>query len=190
MSRHRSFKRFPFVALAVALPAFPLGGLTLEELKNDPELTPRRFAKHFGDFEYRFYAQLQDPELFVLSKSGDCDDFAVLADTVLRPKGYATRLIGVQMPGFAHMVCYVNQEKGYLDFNNRIYVSRVTKCDPDVRSIATKVARSFHANWTSASEYVHEGKGRLRSVATVVKTDPPEKDPKPGKPAPKIRIDF
>jgi hypothetical protein len=176
--------------LAGLLCAGPVRAVTLEELQQDPKLTPKRFASHFSDFEYRFFAEVQRPELFLATRCGDCDDYAILADTVLRPKGYETRLIHVRMPGMvAHVVCYVTQEKGYLDFNNRVYLNRIARSGPSIREIATKVARSLSANWTSASEFTYT-QGLKRIVATVVKTDPPENDPVPGKPGGKVKSDV
>ena len=176
--------------LAVLLCACPVQGVTVEELQQDPKLTPKRFARYFSDFEYRFFAEVQRPEVFLATRCGDCDDYAILADAVLRPKGYETRLIHVRMPGLvAHVVCYVTQEKGYLDFNNRVYLNRIARSGPTIREIATNVARSLSANWTSASEFTY-AQGLKRIVATVVKTDPPEKDPLPHKPGGNVKTVF
>ena len=175
-----------FAALCLAA---RLNGLTLEELTSDPKLTPKKFAGHFSDFDYVYHKEVQPPDLFLQTKRGDCDDYAIVADLVLRPKGYDTRLIAVRMPGLVtHVVCYVSEEKGYLDYNNRIYLVKVQKCGPTLREIAAKVAHSFDANWTSASEFTYS-KGLKRLVATVVKTDPPEHDPIPGKPPAEANVD-
>jgi hypothetical protein len=167
-----------------------LEAITFDELKSDAKLTPKRFASYFTDFEYRFHAEVQPPEVFLTTRSGDCDDYAILADMVLRPKGYETRLVSVRMPGLlVHVVCYVTQEKGYLDYNNRVYMVKVAKSGPGIREVAAKVAKSLEANWTSASEFVYTN-GVKRLVATVVKTDPPETDPLPGQARPSLQIDF
>lgn len=167
-----------------------LGAITLEELQKDPKLTPKRFASHFTDFEYVFHAEVQKPEVFLTTRAGDCDDYAVLADLVLKPNGYETHLVAVRMPGQgAHVVCYVTQEKGYLDYNNRVYIIKIEHCAASLRAIAGKVAKSFDANWTSASEFTYGG-GVKRLVNTVVKTDPPERDPPLGKVVPGLRVDF
>jgi hypothetical protein len=164
--------------------------VSLDELRSDPKLTPRRFAGYFSDFKDCFHEEVQLPEVFLAAKSGDCDDYAILADLVLKPKGYDTRLISVRMPGMvAHVVCYVTQEKGYLDYNNRVYYFKIEHAGPTIRQIATKVSKSFSANWTSASEFTYSG-GLKRLVATVVKTDPPERDPAPVKSRQEIKIDF
>ena len=162
--------------------------LTLDELQKDSQLTPKSFAKKFRDFAFQEHVEVQDPDVFLVSRAGDCDDFAIVADMVLKPKGYDTRLVAVRMPGLiAHVVCYVAQEKGYLDYNNRAYASRIEHSGPTLRDIAARVAKSFSANWTSASEFTYLGNSMKRLVATVAKTDSTgtENVSRPG-----IKVDF
>jgi soluble cytochrome b562 len=180
--------------LLLACLPLTLLAVTLDELLSEEKMTPKKFAAYFKDFEYKFHADIQPPKEFLATKSGDCDDYAILADRVLRKHGFTTRLISVRMPGLlTHVVCYVSEEKVYLDFNNRVYLSRTEKSGPDLREIAQKVARSFEANWTSVSEFTyHEGVKEL--VQTVSKTDAyagKEAEPKPAAPEKKkIIIDF
>jgi hypothetical protein len=152
--------------------ARPLGAQSLEDLRKDPGLTPAKLIKLCSDFEFKFHARLQQPEVFVLTRSGDCDDFAVTADVLLKPRGFGTRLIGIQMPGRAHMVCYVDKEGAYLDYNNRTFLIPKVRCGSDLGDIATKVAKSLHANWTSATEYSYADNGTLQVITTVVKAAP------------------
>ncbi len=179
--------------LLVFLP-LTLLAVTLEDLLTAEKMTPRKFAAYFKDFEYKFHADIQPPEVFLETKNGDCDDYSILADMVLRKHGFTTRLISVRMPGLlTHVVCYVTEEKVYLDFNNRVYLSRTEKAGPELREIAQKVARSFEANWTSVSEFTyHDGVKEL--VQTISKTDAyagKEEDKKPAAPdRKKIIIDF
>ena len=172
--------------LAGQLPA-----VTLPELETEAKLTPKRFAKYFTEFEYEYHRELQSPAVFLRTRKGDCDDYAVLADRVLRPKGYGTRLISIRMPGVvAHAVCYVGEEKGYLDYNNRIYFFQIQRAGASLREIASKVASSLDANWTSACEFTYRGDGLKQLVSIVTKTDPPA-GPVPGKYLRKqIKIDF
>ena len=94
--------------------------LTLEELENHNGITPRSFAKLFRDFHYEYFPSIREPELFLFSKRGDCDDYATLADRVLKKAGYRTRLISVKISGMpSHVVCYVEEERGYLDFQQQ-----------------------------------------------------------------------
>lgn len=178
-----------FVWVSLTLPA-----VTLEELLTSEKMTPRKFAGFFRDFEYKFHAEIQPTADFLATKSGDCDDYALLADMVLRKHGFTTKLVSVRMPGLlTHVVCYVAEEKVYLDFNNRVYLSRTERSGPDLRDIAQKVARSFEANWTSVSEFTYRD-GAKELVRTVSKTDAyTEKEPDQKEPAPdkrKIVIDF
>ena len=153
--------------------------VTLDELRNAPKLTPKRFANHFENFDFEAHDEVQLPEVFLHSRRGDCDDYAILADHILRPKGYTTQLIHIRLVGrAAHAVCYVSESKAYLDYNNRIYFSNLERSGRTLREIAEKVAASFNANWTTASEFTYSyEEDRKRMVWTVVKTDPPSQDP-------------
>ncbi len=78
----------------------------------------------------------------------------------------------------AHDVCYVVQNKAYLDYNNRKYASTLEGSGQRLRQIASVVANSFEANWTSASEYTYDYNTEKKLiVVSVVKTDPPARDP-------------
>lgn len=166
----------------------------------EEKMSPRKFAAYFKDFDYKFHSDIQPAEVFLETQTGDCDDYSILADKVLRKHGFTTKLVSVRMPGLlTHVVCYVVEEKVYLDFNNRVYLSRTERSDPDLRSIAQKVARSFEANWTSVSEFTYRD-GVKQLVQTVSKTDTytaesEDKKVSAGKPAEapakkKIVIDF
>ena len=140
--------------------------LSLEDLREDSRLTPRRFASYFSGFKYQFHAQVQSPDVFLTTQSGDCDDFATLAATVLREIGYTPRLIVVRMGGMAHVVCYLAETQSYLDYNNRGFVCRTVACDPSIPSIAKSVAKSFNLPWISASEFTYD-EGLKRLLVTV-----------------------
>lgn len=169
------------VGLVCALLGTRLDALTMADLMNDEKMTPQRFASLFKDFKFVLQPfDVQNPNVFLRTQSGDCIDYAVLADHVLGAKGYETRLIRVEMVGtnIGHAVCYVTESKAYLDYNNRTYFVALKKCGSTIREIATKVADSFDANWTFAMEFTYNYKeDRKRPVYTVVKTDPPAKDP-------------
>ncbi len=153
--------------------------VTLEKLLNDPKLTPKRFANHFEDFDYEYHVHVQTAERFLRSKAGDCDDYAVLADHVLKQKGFRTRLIHVRMVGMpAHAVCYVAESKAYLDYNNRKYTVNLEKSGATLRDIANKVSEAAQANWTSVTEFTYSyAEDRKKMGITVVKTEPPANDP-------------
>ncbi|MSU51308.1 MAG: hypothetical protein EXS37_19840 [Opitutus sp.] len=149
-------------------------------------MSPKRFASYFEDFEYEFGVDVLPPQEFLARHRGDCDDYAVLADYVLRRNGLETRLIHVRMVGrVAHAVCHVTPDGVYLDFNNRKLFFNLKRCERTLRAIASKVADSFAANWTSASEFTFEYlEDKKRFGATVVKTDPPATDPDSVRPRP------
>jgi hypothetical protein len=168
------------LAATLCLGVLPrVDGLTIEELVGDARLTPKRFAAQFERFEYEFSPQILPVEEFLGAERGDCDDYAVLADYVLKPKGFATRVIHVRLVGrVAHAVCYVGESSAYLDYNNRKYFFSLERCGRRLRDIATKVAESFSGNWTSASEFTYDYiEGKKHFGSTVVKTEPPSSDP-------------
>jgi hypothetical protein len=174
--------RWLWYGTVLACGLFPaaLSAVTLKELNSDPKLNPKRFASHFDDFEFELNLKIQPPNVFLARKRGDCDDYAVLADQVLGPKGFATRLIQVKLAGqIDHAVCYVSEAKAYLDYNNRAVFFTLTRSDESVREIAGKVAASLEVNWTSAFEFKYTDRKKV-IIATVVKTAPPESDPVPG----------
>lgn len=144
-------------------------------------MTPKRFAGYFEDFDFSLHPfDVQDPEVFLESRSGDCIDYAVMADYVLSRDGFATRLIRVEMVGknMGHAVCYVNDSHAFLDYNSRRYFRKLTPSGHRLRDIAELVAKTFDANWTFASEFTYNYNSSVkRIVMTVVKTDPPETDP-------------
>jgi hypothetical protein len=142
-----------------------VSGLTMSDLRQIPKLTPQRFAKCFSNFAFEFHAEVQEPETFLARGAGDCDDYAVVADRILREKGYTTRLITIRMPSQIHVVCYVVETHCYLDYNSRGCLIRTTSCNNSMDEIARKVARTFGENWTSVSEFAfQDGHKRLMST--------------------------
>lgn len=157
-----------------------LKAVSLPELENDPKMTPKRFANQFEGFEYEFFSYVQRPEVFLSSRRGDCDDYALLADRILSRHHFTTRIIRVVLTGrrVNHVVCYVAESKAYLDYNSRNYFLNLDRSGPTLREVAEKVAASFKANWSSASEFTYDyATDKKTIVQTVVKTDPPSRDP-------------
>ena len=158
-----------------------LRAVTLNELLNDRNMTPKRFASYFEDFKFdRHPFDVQNPRQFLASRRGDCIDYAVLANLVLSNRNYTTRLMRVEMAGknVGHAICYVNDDKVYLDYNNRAFFFTLVKAKPTVRDVAEKVADSFDANWTFAQEFTFDyDTYKKYAKYTVVKIEPPSKDP-------------
>jgi hypothetical protein len=146
--------------------------VTLSDLRARPNLTPEQFAASFRDFEFVFHAEIQSPEVFLSTKSGDCDDYATLAASVLGEKGYTPRLIAIRMPGIVHVVCYIEETHSYLDYNKRHSHWPVVKSADSIPEIAQKVAKSFGNTWSSASEFVFDGHNK-QLVATVMDKQSP-----------------
>jgi hypothetical protein len=164
-------KRLPslvgaLAALCFLLPTVLARAATLAELRADPNLTPDRLMAHFADFKFELSRQVRQPESFLASRSGDCDEFATPAADLLREKGYSTRLVVVYLPHDVHVVCYVAETSSYLDYNRRKQASPLVKCDRDLASIAASVARSFRSPWRSVSEFTFCN-GAKRFVATA-----------------------
>jgi hypothetical protein len=154
------------VTLSFLLPAVLAGAATLADLRADPKLTSERLMAYFADFKFELSRQVRQPETFLASRSGDCDDFATLAADLLREKGYSTRLVAVFMPHDVHVVCYVAESHGYLDYNRRKQASPLVKCEENLTAIAASVAQSFRSPWRSASEFTFRNGGK-RFVSTV-----------------------
>lgn len=168
------------LASGVAAPA-ELDAVTLRELTDDRGLNAKKFASHFGDFAYEFNGPIQSATAFLARERGDCDDYAVLADHVLKKRGLGTRLIHIRLAGrVAHAVCYVTENKAYLDYNNRSVFFTLTRSGAEIRDIAAKVASSLEANWTTASEFSYSYSTRRKTmIATVSQTGG---EPVPGAP--------
>ena len=166
-----------FASAQIAPPA-----LTLDRLRNDPNLTPERFGQYLRDFQFKLGEVRQAPKEFLAARSGDCDDFACLAAEVLREKKYTTRLVAVFMKDQTHVVCYVDEVHGYLDYNLRKEASALQPASAKLEDIADKVATYFRNPWRSASEFTYDGNqahfGRI-VFASAAKAPDPERQPSP-----------
>jgi hypothetical protein len=59
-----------------------------------------------------------------------------------------------------------------------MYSKSLVRSSPAIRAIATKIADSFEAHWTFASEFTYSYKTSVKKIVmTVVETDPPGTDP-------------
>jgi transglutaminase-like putative cysteine protease len=164
-----------------------LDAVTLNELTDNPRLNAKKFASYFADFAYEFNNPIQSATEFLAREKGDCDDYAVLADFVLKQHRLDTRLIHIRLTGrIAHAVCYVSENKAYLDYNNRAVFFTLTRSGSEIRDIATKVAQSLESSWTTASEFSYSYATRRKTmISTVSQTGGPESlaPPGPAKPS-------
>jgi hypothetical protein len=140
--------------------------LSLEQLADDPQLTPERLMRHVADFGFRLGEGVQAPRAFLTYRAGDCDDFATLAAEVLRRRGYTTHLVVVHLERDVHVVCYVDEIRGYLDYNRRRERQPVVVCNDKLDEVAQKVAASLRESWRTASEFVYES-GRPKYLQTI-----------------------
>ena len=156
-------------SVCLLLSAMQTHALTLERLHNDATLTPHTFALHFSKFRFAFHAEVQKPEDFIASESGDCDDYSTLAAAELSARGYHPRLIAVRMPHVVHVVCYFAEANGYLDYNKRAKGSGIVASGSSLNEIADSVAKSFTSSWRSVSEFTYQD-GVKRLVSTTAST--------------------
>ena len=153
---------------------------TLDQLRDEPGLTPDKLASYFAGFEFKFHEEVQDHDVFWETKSGDCDDYATLAAEVLARHGYSPRLIAVRMKGETHVVCYIAETGSYLDYNCRKDAQKLVPCSSRLTDIARKVADSFGRDWVATYEFTYREPEKLkrlvdrivtnRSIASVRKT--------------------
>jgi len=150
-----------------ALPA-SLVAVTINDLDR-PGLNARKFASYFSGFSYELNSQIQHAPAFLAREKGDCDDYAVLADFVLKKHGLTTRLIHIRLAGrIAHAVCYVSENKAYLDYNNRAVFFTLARSGSELRDIASKVAQSLEASWTTASEFSYSYSTRRKTMISTI----------------------
>jgi hypothetical protein len=141
-------------------------------MQQDPDLSPQRLLSHFAGFAYELGEQLQDPETFLRRGRGDCDDFASLADRLLTERGWDCKLVVVMMERQTHVVCYVAEAEGFLDFNRRAVADPITRSAATLEDIADKVAGSFRSRWWVASEIEYR-EGHTVFLASAFPPAPP-----------------
>jgi hypothetical protein len=128
------------------------------DLAGQTDLTPENLIRSFAGFKFELSAQPQDAETFLQRKRGDCDDFAALASRLLAERGYKTKVVVVMMNQQTHVVCYVKEAHGFLDFNHRADAQPIIESNGSLEDIAEKVAGDFRAPWHMASEIKYENK--------------------------------
>jgi hypothetical protein len=183
------FVRWLVIAVTIVTGSSGIASASLVgALAERKDLTPESLMRFFADFTFELSAERQDPETFLARKRGDCDDFAILASELLTARGYKTKLVVVMMQQESHVVCYVREARGFLDFNHRADARPIIESDGTLEEIGEKVAADFRHPWHLASEFRSES-GRLvyvenafplRSVAVqAVAVSTPVAPPKP-----------
>ena len=148
-------RRIPQVILGLAVAAGCMAGDEWTRLRQDRDLTPAGLLRHFAGFAFELGETLQDAETFLRRRRGDCDDFASLANQVLAERGWKTKLVVVMMERQTHVVCYVQEAKGFLDYNRRAIADPIVTSDGSLEDIAAKVATAFRSEWWMASEFAY-----------------------------------
>ena len=156
MKWHRSFLALAGLIATGFCAAAHAGAVS--DLAGQTDLTPENLIRSFAGFTFELSAQPQDPETFLQRKRGDCDDFAALASRLLAERGYKTKLVVVMMDQQTHVVCYVKEAHGFLDFNHRADAHPIIESNGSLEDIAEKVAGEFRARWHMASEIKYENK--------------------------------
>jgi len=156
MKLHRNL----LALVCLTAPGFCAGAYAgaLDALAGQKDLTPENLIRSFAGFTYELNAEPQDAETFLQRKRGDCDDFANLASRLLTDRGYKTRLVAVMLEHQTHVVCYVEEGRGFLDFNHRADAQPIIKSDGSLEDIAQKVAGDFRSHWRTASEIRYTNK--------------------------------
>jgi len=128
----------------------------MSELAGQKDLTPEKLIHSFAGFTFELNAQRQAAETFLRRKRGDCDDFASVVSRILTGRGYKTKLVVVMMQEQTHVVCYVKEASGYLDFNHRADARPIIASDGSLEDVARKVSRDFRSPWQMVSEVNYE----------------------------------
>jgi hypothetical protein len=121
------------------------------------DLTPESLTHCFADFAFELSDDVQEANQFLQRKRGDCADFAKLVSEVLSRHRYNSKLVVVMMERQTHVVCYVKERDGYLDYNLRAAAEPIVRSTEALEDIADKVADSFRSKWRMASEIRYEG---------------------------------
>jgi hypothetical protein len=145
------------ICLGLVCAAGTAGAGGLNDLLNQKDLTPESLARGFADFAFELRPEVQEPDVFLERKRGDCADYANLASTVLTQHGYTTKLVVVMMAQQTHVVCYVKEAGGFLDYNHRAEAHPVIASDGSLEDIAGKVAGDFRSAWRMASVFRFRG---------------------------------
>jgi hypothetical protein len=144
----------------------------VSDLLNQKALTPEALARQFANFTFEISDKVQEPEVFLSRKRGDCADFANLTSMILKHQGYTTKMVVVMMGKQTHVVCFVKEVGAFLDFNRRADAHPLTPSNGSLEDIAAKVAASFRSDWHMASEFRYKAGGLPVYLDSVFPIDP------------------
>lgn len=107
-----------------------------------PEEIARWFSSEF-EYQLKFPNKPQTPEETLALKSGDCDDFASLATTILAQNGIKSKVIIIKRHGLdiMHAICIYKNEDGVYDFISN------TKLEHTGESDLVRAVAKFYPDW-------------------------------------------
>ena len=74
---------------------------------------------------------------------------------IMGHRGYTTKMVVGMMPGQPHVVCYIKEVGGFLDYNHRSDNRPVIASDGSLEDIAGKVASDFRSSWPMTSFFLY-----------------------------------
>jgi len=142
------FARIAFLGLILVLVLIGISfaqNLDVPSLVNSPERLAGWFANDFR-YELKLTDAWQAPAETVTLKKGDCDDFALLAQAVLKGLGIKSDVVVIKFRGLKllHAICIWKEKTGSYNFISNQELCRTGKTDireaiakfyPDVESI-------------------------------------------------------
>lgn len=153
-------------ATATALPDRVLSFSNFAPQLDTPEAIADYLWKNFVfEKDQRLYGKSdywQSPEEFLKTRKGDCEDFAIFAQALLRRNGISSFLLSIYGRGYAHTVCVFLQNGVYHMMDGSQIVHTKTS---NLKGLMTEI----HPFWTHGAVVgfdKNRGKGRVLSSIT------------------------
>lgn len=128
---------------------------------NSPEDLARWLSREFS-YTMTLPDGVHSPDATIASRSGDCDDFAILASDILTRMGVENRVLVIRFTGLsmAHAICIWREPNGLYSFISNREICRtgkdsveeaVRKFYPDCETIASIDPREYIRRNSAAS---------------------------------------
>ncbi|MDP3919492.1 MAG: transglutaminase-like domain-containing protein [Candidatus Omnitrophota bacterium] len=122
----------------------PLSISSIAQQLQTPDAIAKYLWRHFSfETDQRQFGQeeyWQSPSEFMTRGKGDCEDFAILASSLLKQSGVKSFIVNIYGSRFAHTIC-VFEENGKL---NAIDGSEIKRLAADSLE---ELAKKIHADW-------------------------------------------
>ena len=114
---HLNFIFFIFLILFIPSFCFSQGIDNIMSFVNSPQAMTEWFGKEFT-YQWQMYPDCKTPNEMVISKKGDCDDFALLASSLLSRMEIPNQVLILKFRGLkmAHAVCAFKKDDGAYSF--------------------------------------------------------------------------